>query len=175
MADAISAGAAGRPARAMAARASHWPAHASVPSVRVGPGLTALTRTPLGPNSAAQDLVSRVSAALLDPYRPMPATPKWATMVSTLMIAPCPRAAMVGASLPTRMNGALTLTAYTVSMSASLAWAVGPNGKTPALLPRMSTWPPPSSMARRASARTDLASARLAAMKWALRAPARVG
>jgi hypothetical protein len=32
-----------------------------VPSVRVGPGLTALTRTPLGPNSADHALVSRVS------------------------------------------------------------------------------------------------------------------
>jgi hypothetical protein len=30
----------------------------AVPSVRVGPGLTALTRTPAGPHSAAQDLVS---------------------------------------------------------------------------------------------------------------------
>ena len=41
----------------------------------------------------------------------MPATPKWATMVSTLTIEPWPRAAMAGASSPTRMNGALTLTA----------------------------------------------------------------
>ena len=39
----------------------------AVPSVRVGPGLTALTRTPDGPYSAAQALVSRTSAALLDP------------------------------------------------------------------------------------------------------------
>jgi hypothetical protein len=90
----------------------------SVPSVRVGPGLTALTRTPFGPNSAAHALVSRVSAALLEPYRAMPATPKWATMVSTLMTEPWPRVAMAGAS-------------------------------SPALLTRMSTWPPPSSAARR--------------------------
>jgi YHS domain-containing protein len=40
---------------------SSWLPIGSVPSVRVGPGLTALTRTPLGPNSAAQALVSRVS------------------------------------------------------------------------------------------------------------------
>ena len=44
---------------------------------------------------------------------------------------------------------------------------VGPNGKTPALLTRMSTWPPPRSVARRASARTEAASARSAAMKSA--------
>ena len=72
-----------------------------------GPGLTALTRTPAGPNSADQALVSRASAALLDPYRAMPATPKWATMVSTLMIDPRPRAAMAGASSPARMKGAI--------------------------------------------------------------------
>ena len=41
----------------------------------------------------------------------MPATPKWATMVSTLMTEPLPRAAMAGASSPVKMNGALTLTA----------------------------------------------------------------
>jgi len=40
---------------------------AAVPSVRVGPGLTAFTRTPLGPYSAAHALVSRLMAALLDP------------------------------------------------------------------------------------------------------------
>src|ERR1700753_179658 len=59
-------------------------------------------------------------------------------------------------------------------MSASLTLGVGPNGKTPALLTRMSTWPPPSSMASRASARTDLASARSAAMKSALPPAARM-
>jgi len=40
---------------------------ASVPSVRVGLGLTALTRTPRGPYSAAHVLVSRLRAALLEP------------------------------------------------------------------------------------------------------------
>src|SRR5258708_27533711 len=143
MADAISSGAAGRPAGAMDASTSSWLPIDSVPSVRVGPGLTALTRTPLGPNSAAHALVSRVSAALLDPYRAMPETPNWATMVSTLTIAPLPRAAMAGASSPTRVNGALTLTAETVSMSASLAAGVGPNGQTPALLTGVPRWPPP--------------------------------
>src|SRR5436190_3449473 len=42
-------------------------------------------------------------------------------------------------------------------MSSSAAPAVGPNGKTPALLTRRSTCPPPSSVARRASARTESA------------------
>lgn len=41
-----------------------------VPSVRIGPGLTALTRTPRGPSSAAQTLVSVSIAALLDEVSP---------------------------------------------------------------------------------------------------------
>src|SRR5260370_980479 len=45
-------------------------------------------------------------------------------------------------------------------MSSSLVSAVGPNGKAPPLLTRMSTWPPPSSAARRATARTEPLSAR---------------
>ena len=52
-----------------------------VPSVRVGPGLTALTRTPAGPNSAAHDLVSNWTAALVEPYSGILAWPKLATMV----------------------------------------------------------------------------------------------
>src|SRR5262249_42861543 len=67
MASAISSTAAGRPAGAGAAswlRASFIPA---VPSVKVGPGLTALTRTPWGPYSAAQDFVIETTAALLAP------------------------------------------------------------------------------------------------------------
>ena len=39
----------------------------SVPSVRVGPGLTALMRTPLRPYSAVHAFVSKLIAALLDP------------------------------------------------------------------------------------------------------------
>jgi hypothetical protein len=38
----------------------------AVPSIRVGPGLTAFTRTPLGPSSADHALVSSSNAALLD-------------------------------------------------------------------------------------------------------------
>src|SRR5258708_32384324 len=97
MAEAISSGAAGRPAGARDASWSSWLPIGSVPSVRVGPGLTALTRTPLEANSAAQALVSRVSAALLDPYKAMPATPKEAPVVSTLLIAPLPRAPLAEA------------------------------------------------------------------------------
>src|SRR5258708_37502481 len=111
MGEAISSGAAGRPAGARDASWSSWLPIGSVPSVRVGTGLTALTRTPLEPNSAAQALVSRVTAALLDPYKAMPATPEWATMVNTLMIETLPRAAMAGASSATQMKGALALTA----------------------------------------------------------------
>ncbi len=39
----------------------------AVRRVRIMPGLTELTRTPLGPNSAAQLSVSRLRAALLAP------------------------------------------------------------------------------------------------------------
>src|SRR5947207_11922292 len=67
IASAISSGAAGRPAGACAASCCSASPIAAVPSVRVGPGLTALTRTPLGPYSAAHALVSRLMAALLDP------------------------------------------------------------------------------------------------------------
>ena len=49
----ISSAVTGRPAGAWAANCSSPSPMASVPSVRVGPGLTALTRTPLGPYSAA--------------------------------------------------------------------------------------------------------------------------
>ncbi len=77
--------------------------------MRVGPGLTALTRTPRGPNSAAHDLVSRFSAALAEPYTPMPAMPNSATIVLTLTITPSPRSAIAGASAAVRKNGALTL------------------------------------------------------------------
>jgi hypothetical protein len=49
----------------------------AVPSVLVGPGLTALPRTPAGPNSAVQDLVSSWRAALLALYSGMPACRSW--------------------------------------------------------------------------------------------------
>src|ERR1017187_11008617 len=81
MAAAISPGEATRPAGASAASWSSASPIISTPSVRVGPGETALTRTALGPNSAAQALVSRFSAALLEPYRAMPALPNPPTMV----------------------------------------------------------------------------------------------
>src|SRR5882757_5927605 len=64
---AISSGAAGRPAGACAASACRASPIDAVPSVRVGPGLTAFTRTPVGPYSAAHALVSRLIATLLDP------------------------------------------------------------------------------------------------------------
>src|SRR6476469_10612294 len=67
IASAISSGAAGRPAGACAASCCSAPPIAAVPAVRVGPGLTAFTRTPLGPYSAAHASASRLMAALLDP------------------------------------------------------------------------------------------------------------
>jgi hypothetical protein len=67
IASAISSGAAGRPVGACAASCCSASPIAAVPSVRVGPGLTAFTRTPLGPYSVAHALVSRLMAALLDP------------------------------------------------------------------------------------------------------------
>ncbi len=48
--------------KAWAASCSRSSPMPSVPSVRVGPGLTVLTRTPLGPYSAAQAFVSRLMA-----------------------------------------------------------------------------------------------------------------
>src|ERR1017187_974525 len=139
MAAAISPGEATRPAGASAASWSSASPIISTPSVRVGPGETALTRTPLGPNSAAQALVSRFSAALLEPYRAMPALPNPPTMVVTLTIAPLPRAAMAGASSATRKNGTLTLIANVSSKVSSVVACVGPNEPPPALFTRMST------------------------------------
>ncbi len=69
---------------------------------------------------------------MLDPYRPVPGWPNWATIVVTLMIEPLPRAAIAGASSATRKNGTFTFTPYTPSKSASVCEAVGPNGKMPA-------------------------------------------
>ena len=119
MAAAISSGEATRPTGASAAS---WSSAAPIiwtPSVRVGPGDTAFTRTPLGPNSAAHALVSRLSAALLEPYMAMPALPTPATIVVTLTIAPLPRAAMAGASSATRKK--VTLIANVASKASSLA------------------------------------------------------
>src|SRR2546422_10179497 len=74
------------------------------------------------------------------------------------MIVPPPRSTIRGAIAAVSRNGALTLTANVSSKAASGSSCVGPPGKTPALLTRMST-----SAARSASARTssgDLRSAR---------------
>src|ERR1700742_3646847 len=128
MAEAISSGRPTRPAGAAAASCSTSAAIPAVPSVRVGPGLTALTRTPDGPYSAAHDLVSSTSAALLDPYRAICAIPNSATIVETLTIAPCPRSAIFGASSDTRKNGTLTLRLKTLSKSSPVASWVGPKG-----------------------------------------------
>jgi hypothetical protein len=66
IAAAISSGEAGRPAGASAANSSIASPSTAVPSVRVGPGLTALTRTPLAPNSAAHAAAALASQYLAD-------------------------------------------------------------------------------------------------------------
>jgi len=48
---------------------------------------------------------------LLAPYAAMPAAPRAATIVETFTIAPCPRAAIFGASAAVRKNGPPKLTA----------------------------------------------------------------
>src|SRR5258708_9042726 len=59
-------------------------------------------------------------------------------------------------------------------MSASVADLVGPNGKTPALLTGVATWPPRRGVAWWASSRTESPSPRSAAMKSALPPAARI-
>src|SRR5579864_8794526 len=64
IASVISPGAAGRPAGACAASWSRASPIASVPSVRVGPGVTVLTRTPLGPYSARPRFGEEINGGL---------------------------------------------------------------------------------------------------------------
>src|ERR1700752_93324 len=145
----------------------------SVPAVRVGPGATALTRIPLGPNSAAQALLKRLIAALLEPYSAAPACPNVATIVETFTITPSPRSAIEGASAPTRKNGTLTLIAYMSSNCSSVVAAVGPKAPIAALLTRMSIRPA-SWSASVASARAELSTRSAAGMKSAVPPSARV-
>jgi hypothetical protein len=90
-------------------------------------------------------------AARLAPYMAIPGCPKVATIVLMLTMAPPPRSAIVGARAATRKNGTLTLTAKVSSNSSSVASSAGPSTDTPALLIRMSTCPPPASVAHAAS------------------------
>src|SRR5262252_952057 len=83
----------------------------------------------------------------------MPGAPYSATMVEILTMAPVPRCAISGASAATRKYGTLTLSAYTLSNTSSVVSCVGPNGKIPALLIRISIWPLLSSTALWATAR----------------------
>src|SRR5712691_9504060 len=82
-------------------------------------------------------------------------------------MAPLPLFAISGASAATRKYGTLTLSAYTLSNTSSVVSCVGPNGKTPALLIRISTWPLPSSTALLATSRALDASRRSDAIKSA--------
>src|SRR5690349_8369098 len=73
IAAASSSGSAARPAGASAASCfTISSGTASIMRVRVGAGAMALTRTPLGPYSAAQAFVRSSRAARLAPYRAMP-------------------------------------------------------------------------------------------------------
>jgi len=82
-------------------------------------GRNAVTRTPLGPYSAAHALVSSATAAFEAPYAESPGKPNSAAIVVTLMIAPPPRATIFGAIAAVSRNGALTLTAKVSSNAAS--------------------------------------------------------
>src|ERR1700755_3260997 len=77
------------------------------------PGEIALTRTPDGPNSAAQARVSVSIAPLLELYRAPTGMPMRAIHEPRLMMTPPPVAAMAGATAATRKNGAFSLHAQT--------------------------------------------------------------
>src|ERR1700744_3706161 len=83
------------------------------------PGEIALTRTPDGPNSAAQARGGVSIAPLLELYSAPTGIPRRANHDPRLMMAPPPAVAMAGATAAVRKNGALTLTAYTWSKVAS--------------------------------------------------------
>src|SRR6478672_10692092 len=86
---ATSSGRPTRPRGVMATKADRSsPSPAWTPSVSMMPGTTALTRTPEGPYSLAQVLVSWSSAALLEPYAAAPGRPLRAAIVDRLMIDP---------------------------------------------------------------------------------------
>src|SRR5260370_18725353 len=100
--------------------------------------------------------------------------PESVTIVDTLTIAPLPLLAIRGASSATRKYGALTLSEYTLSNSSSVVLFVGPNGKIPGLLIRISTWPFPSSTALFDTSRALDASRRSDEINSALPPAARI-
>src|SRR6266852_4625139 len=89
-------------------------------------------------------------------------------------MAPLPLFAIRGASAATRKYGTLTLSEYTRSNTSSVVSCVGPNGKIPALLIRISTWPFPSSTALLATSRALDASRRSDEIKSAAPPAARI-
>jgi len=144
-----------------------WSAKAAFRSVIVGPGATVFTRTPDGPYSAAQDLVSEWIAVLVALYSADPAIPTRPLIDPTLTIAPPPRAAMSGAISPVSRMTDFTFTASAPSISSSPISAVGPGAMSmAALLTRMSSGAP-------AAARAASASSRAAAPPPARSAPAK--
>src|SRR5690349_6483432 len=63
-------------------------ANSAARSVEIGPGATALTRTPDGPYSSAQDLVNEWRIALLPEYTADPAAPRRPVFEPMLTTAP---------------------------------------------------------------------------------------
>jgi pimeloyl-ACP methyl ester carboxylesterase len=116
---ATSSGRTGTPAGVAAVICSITSLAASLPGVSVAPGATVLTRTPRGPNSAAQARVSCSSAALVAVYRAANGLPVRAIQDPMFTITPEPRPAMAGASAATSTCGARTFTASIASRSAS--------------------------------------------------------
>src|SRR2546428_8478499 len=84
------------------------------------------------------------------------------------------RDALSAREVATRKYGALTLSEYTLSNTSSVVSCVGPNGKIPALLIRISTWPFPSSTALLATSRALDASRRSDDIKSASPPAARI-
>ena len=139
------------------------------------PGATAFTRTPEGPNSAAQLRVSWSTVALLAAYSAPDGTPTVAIHELRFTITPFPRSTMGAAIACVRNIGARTLTAITASNSAWPSVSVGAAGNTPALLTRMSMRPPSTAVASVASAVTASTDApRSAATKSAWPPSARI-
>src|ERR1700712_4072805 len=95
---ATSAGSTTDPAGVVAVIASRTGRKAALPGVSVTPGATLLTRTPRGPNSAAQDRVSCSSAAFVAVYIAPNGEPTWAIQEPMLTTEPEPRSAIAGIS-----------------------------------------------------------------------------
>src|ERR1700733_11880855 len=92
-------------------------------SVLVGPTATALTRTLLSANSAAQYRVSESIAAFAEPYSDIPpGSATEAAVLLTLTMLPERRATIPGASFCTRKNAARTMVSYIKLKSSAVSF-----------------------------------------------------